>query len=167
MRNYLLGVPNRQQKQPQTRWYEYVTRVTEGMTAKEVADRAGFDQSAMTRWKNGANADPKFVVQFGRAFNQNVLLALAEAELITDDEANLHEVKIGVQEMTTSQLLEEVARRIDNPVQRNLASTSAIPIVRQREEDPDYSKMSDQDAYDLAAHEGDKNIGHDELPHEP
>jgi transcriptional regulator with XRE-family HTH domain len=136
------------------------------MTAKEVADRAGFDQSAMTRWKNGANADPKFVVQFARAFNQNVLMALAQADLITDAEADLREVKIGVQEMTTQQLLEELARRIDNPQSRN-PPTSAIPIVRDHDEDPDYSKMSDQDAYDLAAHEGDKNIGHDELPHEP
>jgi transcriptional regulator with XRE-family HTH domain len=166
MHNYLLGVPNRQQKQQLTRWYEYVLRVTEGMTAKEVADRAGFDQSAMTRWKNGMKADPKFVVQFARAFNQNVLLALAEAELITDSEADLHEVKTGVQEMSTQQLLEELARRIDNPQPRN-PPTSAIPIVRAHDEDPDYSKMSDQDAYDLAAHEGDKNIGHDELPNEP
>jgi len=97
-----------------TRWYEYITRVTEGMTAKDAATRAGFDQSAMTRWKNGANADPRFVVQFARAFNQNVLKALAEAELITDNEADLHEVRIGVEDMTTQQLLEELARRIDN-----------------------------------------------------
>lgn len=165
MRNYLLGVPNRQQKQTHTRWYEYVLRVTEGMTAKEVADRAGFDQSAMTRWKNGANADPKFVVQFARAFHQNVLLALAEAELITDEEANLHEVRTGVEEMTTQQLLEELARRIDNPQARSTQSASSTR--RDQDQDPDYSKMSDQDAYDLAAHEGDKNIGHDELPNEP
>jgi hypothetical protein len=52
----------------QTRWYEYVRTVTEGMMAKEVAEKAGFDQSAMTRWKNGMNADPKFVVQFARAY---------------------------------------------------------------------------------------------------
>ncbi|AYR01555.1 transcriptional regulator [Arthrobacter phage Seahorse] len=149
-----------------TRWYEYVLRTTEGMTAKEVADRAGFDQSAMTRWKNGANADPKFVVQFARAFNQNVLMALAQADLITDEEADLREVKIGVEDMTTQQLLEELARRIDNPQGRSTHTTS-IPIVREGDEDPDYSKMSDQDAYDLAAHEGDPNIGHDELPHEP
>lgn len=165
MHNYLLGVPNRQQKQPMTRWYEYVLRVTEGMTAKEVADKAGFDQSAMTRWKNGANADIRFVVQFARAFNQNVLLALAEAELITFEEADLHEVKIGIEEMTTQQLLEELARRIDNPQPRPVHSASASK--RDADEDPDYSEMSDQDAYDLAAHEGDKNIGHDELPHEP
>jgi len=84
------------------------------MTAKEVADRAGFDQSAMTRWKQGANADPKFVVQFARAFRQNVLLALAEAELISDEEADLHEVRTGVTDLSTHQLLEELARRIDD-----------------------------------------------------
>jgi len=100
--------------QATTRWYDYVLRVTDGMTAREVAARAGFDESAMTRWKKGLNADPKFVVQFARAFHQNVLQALAEADLITDDEANLHEVRIGVHEMSTHQLLEELARRIDN-----------------------------------------------------
>ncbi|QWY79676.1 transcriptional regulator [Arthrobacter phage Persistence] len=151
-----------------TRWYDYITRVTDGMTAREVATRAGFDESAMTRWKKGLNADPKFVVQFARAFNQNVLLALAEAELITDEEAALHEVKIGVEEMTTQQLLEELARRIDNG---HGPSSPDVPAKRSRksepDEDPDYSKMSDPDDYDLAAHEGDPNIGHDELPHEP
>jgi len=84
------------------------------MTARDVAARAGFDESAMTRWKKGLNADPKFVVQFARAFHQNVLLALVESELITDEEANLHEVRIGVEDMTTHQLLEELAQRIDN-----------------------------------------------------
>lgn len=97
-----------------TRWYDYILRVTEGMTAKEVADRAGFDQSAMTRWKQGMNADPKFVVQFARAFHQNVLLALAESELITDKEADLHEVRTGIAEISTHLLLEELARRIDD-----------------------------------------------------
>lgn len=102
-----------------TRWYEYVMRVTEGMTAREVATRAGFDESAMTRWKKGENAAPKFVIQFARAFHQNVLLALAEAELITDEEAGLHEVRIGVEDMTTHQLLEELASRIDNSGHRH------------------------------------------------
>jgi transcriptional regulator with XRE-family HTH domain len=149
----------------QTRWYEYVRRVTEGMTAKEVAERAEFDQSAMTRWKNGANADPKFVVQFARAFHENVLLALAEAELITDDEADLHEVKVGLEDISTQRLLEELARRIDHPQERT--TRPSHPTGSEAEEDPDYSKMSDHDAYDLAAHKGEENIDHDELPHEP
>lgn len=107
-------MPNTQATHKSSRWYDYVLSVTDGLTAKETADRAGFDQSAMTRWKNGANADPKFVVQFARAFHRNVLEALAESELISDDEASLHEVRIGVHEMSTHQLLEELARRIDN-----------------------------------------------------
>lgn len=107
-------MPNSREASHATRWFQYVTRVTEGMTAREVAARAGFDESAMTRWKKGMNADPKFVVQFARAFHQNVLLALAEAELITDEEASLHEVRIGVEDMSTHQLLEELASRIDN-----------------------------------------------------
>jgi len=107
-------MPNSIEPSHATRWYEYITRVTEGMTAREVAARAGFDESAMTRWKKGMNADPKFVVQFARAFHQNVLLALVEAELITDEEADLHEVRIGVEDMTTHQILEELAQRIDN-----------------------------------------------------
>lgn len=84
------------------------------MTARDVAYRGGFDPSNMTRWKNGDNADPKFVVKFARAFHRNVLEALAESELITDAEANLHEVKIGVHDLSTHQLLEELANRIEN-----------------------------------------------------
>ncbi|WP_229994364.1 helix-turn-helix transcriptional regulator [Arthrobacter sp. Bi26] len=144
----------------QTRWYEYVRRVTEGMSAKEVAERAGFDQSAMTRWKNGMNADPKFVVQFARAFHQNVLLALAEAELISDKEADLHEVRMGLEDISTHMLLEELARRIDNSPGRTAHGAGLS-------EDPDYSKLSDQDGYDLAAYKGEHNIGHDDIPHEP
>ena len=106
-------MPNSSEPSQVTRWYDYITRVTEGMTARDVAARAGFDESAMTRWKKGMNADPKFVVQFARAFHQNVLKALVEAELITDEEAALHEVRIGVEDMTTHQLLEELAQRID------------------------------------------------------
>ena len=57
-------MPNSQEPSQATRWYEYITRVTEGMTARDVAARAGFDESAMTRWKKGMNADPKFVLEF-------------------------------------------------------------------------------------------------------
>jgi len=148
-----------------TRWYEYVLKVAEGMTAKEVADRAHFDQSAMTRWKNGLNVDPKFAVQFARAFNQNVLYALTEAGLITEAEANLHEVKIGLDEISTQRLLEELARRIDNSP--SSGPTASAHSDEQHSDDPDYSKLSDQDAYDLASNKGEANIGHDESPHEP
>ena len=54
---------------------------------RDAAKKAGFNQSAFTRWKSGAKADPEFVVKFARAFNLNVLEALVEAEFITEEEA--------------------------------------------------------------------------------
>lgn len=59
------------------------------MTMRDAAKQAGFNQSAFTRWKNGAKADPDFVVKFARAFHLNVLEALVEAEFITEEEASL------------------------------------------------------------------------------
>ncbi|OFN19040.1 hypothetical protein HMPREF2604_05290 [Corynebacterium sp. HMSC055A01] len=56
---------------------------------RDAAKKAGFNQSAFTRWKSGAKADPEFVVKFARAFNLNVLEALVEAEFITEKEASL------------------------------------------------------------------------------
>ncbi|MGM7776095.1 helix-turn-helix transcriptional regulator [Arthrobacter sp. KNU-44] len=49
-----------------------------------------------------------------------------------------------------------------NPKWVELAAKEGDP-----DEDPDYSKMSEQGAYDLAAYKGDENIAHDDLPHEP
>lgn len=84
------------------------------MTKRDAAKRAGFNQSAFTRWKNGAKADPDFVVKFARAFHLNVLEALVEAEFITRNEANLQEVTLGgtaLPDATNEQLLEEIMRR--------------------------------------------------------
>lgn len=54
---------------------------------RDAARKAGFNQSAFTRWKGGAKADPEFVVKFARAFGLNVLEALVAAEVITQEEA--------------------------------------------------------------------------------
>lgn len=86
------------------------------MTMRDAAKRAGFNQSAFTRWKNGAKADPDFVVKFARAFHLNVLEALVEAEFITEKEANLKQVTVGGPSLTNAtngQILEEILRRSD------------------------------------------------------
>ena len=86
------------------------------MTMRDAAKQAGFNQSAFTRWKNGAKADPDFVVKFARAFHLNVLEALVEAEFITENEANLTEVTVGgpaLADATNEQLLDEILRRSD------------------------------------------------------
>lgn len=70
-----------------TRWWDYIEPIIGEMTLRDAARKAGFNQSAFTRWKGGAKADPEFVVKFARAFDLNVLEALVAAEVITQDEA--------------------------------------------------------------------------------
>ena len=84
-------------------------------TYSAAANRAGFDKSAFTRWKNGARADPDFVVKFARNFDRNVLEALVEAEFITEQEANLQKVNIegvALEEASDEMLSSEFLRRL-------------------------------------------------------
>lgn len=88
---------------------------------RDAAKQAGFNQSAFTRWKNGAKADPDFVVKFARAFHLNVLEALVEAEFITDKEANLKEVTVGgptLSDATNEELVKEFLYRCDPHAKR-------------------------------------------------
>ncbi len=103
----------------ETRWWQYVSRITpDGATATEVADKAGFDKSAMTRWKNGSAPDPYFVVKLARAYERPVKEALVEAGLITEEEAALTEVEVGADDAlrgaTDGALLEELRQRLAN-----------------------------------------------------
>lgn len=71
----------------ETRWWKFVQELIGHDTYRDAARKAGFDQSAFSRWKRGAVADPAFVLKIARAYNANVLHALVEAEFITEKEA--------------------------------------------------------------------------------
>jgi len=105
----------------ETTWWTYVQSVAgeitaRGNTAKAVADRAGFDKSAITRWKQGMNADPTFVVKFARAYGRPVVEALTAAGLITAEEADITTVTVGVSaaltEASNEEILGELGRRL-------------------------------------------------------
>ncbi|WP_413462125.1 helix-turn-helix domain-containing protein [Corynebacterium kefirresidentii] len=104
-----------------TRWWQYIEPIISGMTMRDAAKQAGFNQSAFTRWKNGAKADPDFVVKFARAFNLNVLEALVEAEFITEEEADLKEITVGgpaLSEASNEELVKEFLYRSDPHAKR-------------------------------------------------
>ncbi len=98
-------------------WWDYVQTVAGGAEQREIADRAGFDKSALTRWKNGSNADPLFVVKFARAFGRPVTEALAASGLITAEESGITVVTAGVaealREATNDELLAELSSRLN------------------------------------------------------
>ncbi|WP_139812905.1 hypothetical protein [Prescottella equi] len=100
----------------ETRWWRYVQRVIGDDAYKDAASRSGFDQSAFTRWRKGAQPDVAFVVKFARGYHQSVLEALVEAEIITESEAQLQRVQVGKSEVlraiSTEELADELSRRI-------------------------------------------------------
>jgi len=96
----------------ETRWWLYVQDVTHHAQGIDIAARAGIDNSHVTRWKKGQNPGGHFVVKFARAYERNVLEALVAAEYITEEEAALHEVRIGLDEFNTLQLIDEVRERV-------------------------------------------------------
>lgn len=76
-----------------TRWWTYLNGVMGDDTATKAAKKTGISASNFTRWKQGANADPEFVVKVARAYKVNVLRALVEAEFITEEEAAIDSSK--------------------------------------------------------------------------
>ena len=74
-----------------TRWWKYLSELMGEDTATNAAKKTGISASNFTRWKQGANADPEFVVKVARAYHANVLEALVAAEFITEEEAGTND----------------------------------------------------------------------------
>lgn len=104
----------------ETRWWKYVQVVAGDVQAKEIADIVGIDKSNVTRWKQGSRPAVEFVLKFARAFGRPVVEALAESEYITDDEANLREVKIGAEDLTEVELARELLDRVERRASSNV-----------------------------------------------
>lgn len=108
-----------------TRWWKYLQGLMGDQSQLEAANHIGISKSNITRWKNGAPAAPEFVVKVARAYGANVLHALVEAEFITREEADLHEVPVGgvpLHAATDEQLATELLKRL-----RLIADTEPAP----------------------------------------
>lgn len=138
-------------------WWSYVVQVAGDVQYKEIADRAGFDKSNVTRWKQGANADPLFVVKFARAYGRPVAEALVASGLITSQEASVTEVRVGIQDALDSasdeELIDALRRRLaatKRPAKRSPGRVVLLPGI-------DVSALTDDEINSL-----DKAAGTDE-----
>lgn len=95
-----------------TRWWDYVLAVVGDAQQKDVAHRVGIDPSHISRWARGHEPGVNFVLKFARSYDRNVLEALVAAELISEDEAELHEVRVGIKDYTLEQLATEMLERL-------------------------------------------------------
>lgn len=97
----------------ETRWWSYVQSVAAGAPNNEIADQVGIDKSNVTRWKQGSRPAVDFVLKFARSYGRPVIEALVEGEYITDAEAEIREVKIGVTDLATVELARELLSRVE------------------------------------------------------
>ncbi len=99
----------------ESKWWSYVSKTTGNEKIREIADKVGIDKSNVSRWSNGSRPAADFAVSFARAYGRPVAEALAAASYITEEEANLRTVTIGLDEAlssaTTTDLLEVLLRR--------------------------------------------------------
>lgn len=97
-------------------WWMYVTRVSEGALQKEIAARAGVEQSTVSRWKRGGSVpDPVPVAAFARAYHRPVLEAFIAAGFLTAQEAGERPTALPLSPLTSltdDELLDEVRRRM-------------------------------------------------------
>lgn len=121
-----------------TKWWAYVERLLGDDTPKDAADKAGFSRSNFTRWRDGANAEPLAAVKLARAYHANVVEALVAAGLITDDEAQLKEVRVGLREALETaeaqQLADELVARAERAEELSAitGSSAGLRLVAHR-----------------------------------
>lgn len=91
-------------------WWEYVERISAGMSQAAVGERMGMTQSAVNRWRH-SEPKPATVRAFAEAFNRPVLEAFVAAGFLTEEDAGLREVPADLSQVDTDLLLTELRRR--------------------------------------------------------
>jgi transcriptional regulator with XRE-family HTH domain len=95
--------------------WETFVRDTIGTDQQKVAaDKAGLDQSAISRWlKSGTPGRVENVVKFARGYNRPVLEAFVAAGFLTEEEAKVRPAgRPNFSQLTNDELLELVRARM-------------------------------------------------------
>ena len=98
-----------------TDWWDYVFRIAgREVRQKDIADRLGLEQSAVSRWKR-PNAMPsaETVVKFARQYGRPPVEALIAAGYITEQEAGAPVGTFSAADLSTEDLFAEVRMRFD------------------------------------------------------
>lgn len=106
------------------RWWHYVRVVTNDAPQNLIAASIDAHESAISRWKSGAQPSSKLVVKFARAHRRNVLEALVIAGYITGEEAG--QPPPPLVEYSTDELMDEVFKRRQVAQRKNPPSPDSV-----------------------------------------
>lgn len=123
-RNTLWSMTNRPDPDAIT-WREYILRVAEGDSQKEISRRTGVDQGTVSRWMNpkpGSTIGPENVKKFARGYSREVLEAFVAAGLVTKDEVGVEVSARSLAQYSNDELIRilrnvtvELSRRLVGP----------------------------------------------------
>lgn len=132
-----------------------------GATRRQMAIKLG--QAPSTFYRNVETAE--VIIAVCRAYGINPIEGLVAAEILESDEVSSAASSASLSEVSESELLQEVLRR----VQQRESSELAEPIDLNARQDPDYSNMTDDEAAEigLAAKREDDEIGDSDVPNIP
>ncbi len=103
-------------------WWQYVERVSQGSQQRDISLRTGIDKSHVSQWKTrDATPSAHLVIKFARAYGHNVLEALVAAGYITEAEAALRKVHVGLHEHSLEDLLKEALHRVQPLTEPNVS----------------------------------------------
>ncbi|MEV0994697.1 helix-turn-helix transcriptional regulator [Nonomuraea sp. NPDC050202] len=92
-------------------WWEYVERVSGGISQDAIGKRMGMRQTSISRWQS-TTPKPQTVAAFARAFDRPVLEAFIAAGFLTEEDAGLREVPADLTVVDSDLLLAEIRRRL-------------------------------------------------------
>jgi len=144
-----------------TRTIEEWLEAKTGATRRQMALKLG--QSPSTFYRNIDTAE--VIIAVCRAYDVNPVEGLVYAGHLDQQEVLQAATTSTLSEVAERELLEEVLRRVETRESSELAK----PIDLNARQDPDYSEMSEDEAFELGlvAKKQDDNIGYNEAPRQP
>jgi len=121
-------------------WWEYVQRISVGAPNKDIADKAGLDASAISRWKkHGEQPTAQSVVAFARGYNRPAIEAMIAAGYLTDDDLIIMgsvPLVRSISEVPDSEFIAEMQRRLASNDPRRIEPGSADDAFPKFGDDP-------------------------------
>lgn len=99
-------------------WWQYVEQMAGDDSQAEIARKIGVNKTTVWRWKDpDVSVDPAVAIRFARTYRRPVTEALIAAGLITQQEADLREIRIelDVSTLSNEELAAEFVRRLSPP----------------------------------------------------
>lgn len=102
------------------RWAQYVRTISRGASQLAISRASGVNQTTLSRWmdeRKPSAPSARAVIAIARAYKVNVLDALVEGGIMTEDDAKLRtRRRVHLLSVSTDELIAELARRAEKGV---------------------------------------------------